>query len=80
MDLIETNNQTNMTLDHSVSNNNSLKSFLDTKSFNSCVRHGHSTSVSVARVMWMYKYDVNSASFNGDSNEETFNINKSCWQ
>ena len=34
MNLIETNYQTNMTCDHSVSSNNSFKSHLNAKSFN----------------------------------------------
>ena len=45
MDLIEKNNQINMTSDHSVSSNNSFK-----------------------------------ASLIGDSNEETLDVNKTCWQ
>ena len=60
----------------------------------SCAKHKDPASVSVAEVMWVYKGDMNSASeedwkepskstnvsFNGCSNEETFNINKTCWQ
>ena len=61
------------------------------------MKHGDSASVSVARGMWTYKGDVNSASgenwkqplsstistealFNGNSSEETLNVNKTCWQ
>ena len=63
----------------------------------SCAKHSDSASVSVARLLWTYKGDENSASgetwkepssptistetsFNGDSNEETLNVNKTCWQ
>ena len=60
----------------------------------SCTKHGDSASVSAPRVMWTYKGDMNSTSgenwkkqstltdvsFNGYSNEETLNINKTCWQ
>ena len=63
-------------------------------SSSSCAKHGDYASVSVAKVMWAYKGDMNSASeenwkepststdvsFNVCSNEETFNINKTCWQ
>ena len=59
--------------------------------------YSDSASVSVARVMWQYKCDVNSASgknwkkssssvmlteasFNSDSNEETLNVNNTCWR
>ena len=61
------------------------------------MKHCDSASVSVAKVMWTYKGDVNSASgenwkgpssskrsreasSNGDSNEETLDVNKTCWQ
>ena len=56
----------------------------------SCAKHGDSASMSVARVMWTYKNDMNSASgenwkepwtpvsFNGYSTEETLNVNKTC--
>ena len=76
---------------------------MNAKSFNifqhciSCANHVDSASVSVAKVMWMYKSDMNSASwenwlepststistkasFNGDSNEETLSVNKTCKQ
>ena len=60
-------------------------------------KHGDSTSLSIAKVMWTYKCDANSASgenwkelsssaispegsFNDNSNEETLNVNKTCWQ
>ena len=60
-------------------------------------KHGDSASLSIAKVMWTYKGDANSAlgenwkelsssaispeaSFNDNSNEETLNINKTCWQ
>ena len=59
-----------------------------------CAKHGDSASVSVARVMWTYNDVFNSglgenwkepssspeASFNGDSNDETLNVDKTCWQ
>ena len=61
------------------------------------MKHDDSVSLSVERVMWTYKSDVNSssgenrketssstisteASFNGDINAETLNINETCWQ
>ena len=64
------------------------------KCFSHCTsraKQGVSPSVSVGRVMWTYKSDKNSTSrenwkeaskptdvsFNG---EETFNVNKTCWQ
>ena len=59
-------------------------------------QHGDSALVSIAKVMWTYKGDANSASgenwklsssailpeasFNDNSNEETLNVNKTCWQ
>ena len=60
----------------------------------SCAKHGDSASVPATRVMWTYKGEMNSTSrenwkkqsiltdvsFNGYSNEETLNINKTCWQ
>ena len=63
-------------------------------SSSSCAKHRDSASVSVAKVMWAYKGDMNLASegnwkepststdvsFNGCSDEETFNVNKTCWQ
>ena len=56
----------------------------------SCTNLGNSASMSVARVMWMYKGDMNLPSgenwmgpststdvlFNGYGNEETLNVNK----
>ena len=58
------------------------------------MKHADSASMSVARVMWTYKGDVNSASgenwkepststdvsFNGYSTEVTLNVNKTSWQ
>ena len=63
-------------------------------SSSSCAKHGDPASVSVAKVMWAYKGDMNAVSEenwkepststdvsnNGCSNEETFNVNKTCWQ
>ena len=88
INLFEANHQINMASVHSVSSNNSFKCNLNAKSV--------SASAFVARVMWTYKDDVNWASgekwkepsstisleapFNGDTNEETFNINKTFWQ
>ena len=59
----------------------------------SCAKHGDSASVSVAKMMWTYKGNMNSTSgenskepsastdvsFNGYSNQETLNVNKTCW-
>ena len=55
----------------------------------SFVKHGDSASMSVARAIWTFKGYVNSipssaistvASCNSDSNEETYSVNKTCWQ
>ena len=74
---------------------NRLNKDINKENFGSCEKHGDSTSVSAARVMWTYKDDVNSAagenlkrsssstisteaSCNGNSIEETLNLNKTC--
>ena len=70
MDLIETNHRINITLllEDSAASNVSFKKYLNAKSFkilweycSSCVKHAAAASVSVARMMWTYKGDVNSA-------------------
>ena len=68
MDLIETNHQINITSENSVSGNTSFKKDLNTKSFkmlceycSSCAKHDAAASVSIARVIWTYMCDVNSA-------------------
>ena len=90
INLIGTNHQINMTSAHFVSSNNSVKAIWMLRV---CAKDGDSASVSVARVMWTYKGDMNSTSqgnwkepslidvpFNGFSNEKTHNINKNCLQ
>ena len=73
LNLIEANHQINMTSVHSVSTNNSFKNRLTTKIFNmfSTLQqlYSDSASVSIARVTWTYKGDVNSAS--GESWKES---------
>ena len=69
MNLIEANHQINMTSDHAVSSNNSFKNHLNAKSFNMFFKtDSDSDSVSVAKMMWTYKGDVNSAS--GENRKE----------
>ena len=69
MDLIETNHQINITSENSVSGNTSFKKDLNAKSFkmfweycSSCAKHDAAASVSIARMIWTYMCDVNSAS------------------
>ena len=50
MNLIETNQQINMTLDHSFSSNNLFK----------CLLNASSCAAAVARVTWRHEGDVNS--------------------
>ena len=75
----------------------SFKSFNMFSHCRSFVKHGYSASVSVTRVIWVCKGDMNLVSgenckeplsstisteawINSDSNEETLNVNKNCWQ
>ena len=85
MNLIETNQQINMSFDHSFSYNNLFK----------CLLNASSCAVAVARVTWRHKGDVNSVlgenwkepsssttssekPFKSDSNEDALNANKTC--
>ena len=75
MDLNETNHQINITFEHFVSSYASFKKRLNAKGFkmlweccSSCAKNAAAASVSVARVMWECKGDVNSA-LGGNSKE-----------
>ena len=66
--LTKTNHKINITSENSVSGNTSFKKDLNAKSFkmfweycSSCGKHDAAASVPIARVIWTYMCDVNSA-------------------
>ena len=68
MNLNEKNRPINKTLDHSISRTTRLKAIWILRVWtcfqhcSSCAKHSDFASVSVARTMWTYKGDMNSAS------------------